>query len=278
MNPSPRHRLGLPPRSKAAMSSASDDEFPARRLSTALEWDDLVLDQAALRDLEDIVQWIRHRETLMEAWKLSRWMGPGFAALFYGPPGTGKSLSAVLLGKVTGLPVYRIDLPMVISHYIGETEKKLTRLFARAAKENAILVFDDADWAGPEPRDDRNQQFAHLLQRIEDTPVVVIVTSNLRSHLDEAFARRFQSFIHFALPGVEERLRLWRAVFAGQKTQEEIDFERLAAEHELSGGAVVAVLRYACLKTIQRSPAVIQKADILDGIRRQLPPAADSHR
>ena len=87
----------------------------------------------------------RHEDTLLNQWNLRRLLNAGYKALFYGPPGTGKTLSAAMLGKCTGMKVFRIDLSMMVSKYIGETEKNLSRIFETAAESNAILFFDEAD-------------------------------------------------------------------------------------------------------------------------------------
>lgn len=193
-------------------------EFPAQRLTTAFEWEDLVLDRPTREEIEDILTWARHEELLMRDWGLARQLRRGYRALFYGAPGTGKTLTAGLLGKVTGRDVYRVDLSKVVSKWIGETEKNLASLFDHAQRQDWILFFDEADSLFGKRTESRtsndraaNQQIAYLLQRIEDFRSIVILATNLRSHLDEAFARRFQSMVYFALPSAEQRLRLWDA-------------------------------------------------------------------
>jgi hypothetical protein len=190
-------------------------EFPAQRISAAYEWDDLVLDSCARRDINDIVDWVSHRHKLLEDWGLKKPLKPGFRTLFCGPPSTGKSLTACLLGKATNMPVYRIDLSRVVSQYNGETEYKLAPLVDHAEHQNWILFFDEADSLFGRRTESRNandraanQQVSYLLQRIEDFNGVVILATNQRSHMDEAFSRRFQSIIVFAMPDAEQRLRL----------------------------------------------------------------------
>jgi SpoVK/Ycf46/Vps4 family AAA+-type ATPase len=244
-----------------------DPRHMAHEVTTPLEWSDLVLDKAVLRDVEDIAQWVRHRDTLLKDWHLARRMGPGHAALFHGAPGTGKSLAAMLLGKAVGSPVYRVNLARVISKHIGETEKNLATLFDHAQKGNWILFFDEADADSANDRH-ANQQISYLLQRIEEFPIVVIVASNLAAFAGEAFARRFQSVIHFTMPDAALRLRLWKDIF-GHTPLGDVDFPKLAADHELTGGAIVDVLRYACLQAVRRGEAVILIDDIEAGIARQ---------
>ena len=119
--------------------------FPAKRITTELDWEDMILDYQVEAELEEINTWISSGKTIMEDWGLSRFLKAGYRSLFYGPPGTGKTLAATLLGKKNRMDVYRIDLSMIVSKYIGETEKKLARVFDLAENRNWILFFDEAD-------------------------------------------------------------------------------------------------------------------------------------
>ena len=252
--------------------------FPAKRISTALEWSDLVLPEAILDEVEEIRAWIEHRHTLLHDWHLDQKIKPGFRTLFYGPPGTGKTLTASLLGKTTGLDVYRVDLSLVVSKWVGETEKNLAGIFDQAEASDWVLFFDEADAlfgkrTQTTSSNDRygNQEVAYLLQRIEDCPGVVILASNLKSNIDEAFARRFQSMIYFPVPGAEERLRLWHGAFSERSRLEPaVDLPRLAEQFEVTGGAIINVLRYASLMALRRRAATIRLHDITQGIRREL--------
>lgn len=261
-----------------AWSPPFSSEFPAQRITTVCEWDDLVLDAATRREIEDIANWVRYEDALLDGWMLRKRIKPGFRSLFYGPPGTGKSLTASLLGKVTRMPVYRIDLSKVVSKYIGETEKNLAGLFDQAEHRKWILFFDEADSLFGRRTETRNandraanQQISYLLQRIEDFPGVIILASNLRSQIDEAFARRFQSIVHFSMPSFQQRLRLWEDNFRNKPYQlaPDVDLAALARDHELSGGSIVNILRYACLKAVARDPQEIQTADLLFAIRNE---------
>ncbi len=253
--------------------------FPAKPLTSLLDWSDLVVSESILDEVEEIKAWITHRHLLLDEWQLQKRIKAGFRSLFYGPPGTGKTLTAALLGKSTGLAVYRVDLSLVVSKYIGETEKNLGAIFDQAEKNDWILFFDEADAlfgkrTQTASAHDRyaNQEVSYLLQRIEDFPGVVILASNLKGNIDEAFARRFQSMIYFPIPGAEQRAQLWRHAFASPcRIAKNIDFDKLAHAYELSGGAITNVLRYAALMALRRDTAgVIQLEDVQQGIRREL--------
>ncbi len=251
--------------------------FPATRLTTPLDWQDLVLDDRTLEQVEMVSTWIAHGQTLMQDWGLGKRLKPGFRCLFHGGPGTGKTLTASLLGKRHGLPVYRVDLSRVVSKWIGETEKNLAGLFDQAEDRNWILFFDEADALFGKRTDassanDRaaNQQIAYLLQRLENYSGLAILATNQHDYLDEAFARRFQSAIRFPMPDAAARARLWRDCFSNQRFAiADIDFDDLAQRHELAGGAIINVLRYACLSAVGRGERMVQAHDLIAGIRRE---------
>ena len=252
-------------------------EFPARRIETRLDWDDLVLPAATLEQLSEIKHWILHRRRLLVDWEMNQKLSPGFTSLFHGPPGTGKTLSASLLGRHCGCEVYKVDLSMIASKYIGETEKSLARIFDLAEHKNWILFFDEADAlfgkrTQVEHSHDRyaNQEVSFLLQRIEDFHGVVILASNLKGNMDDAFIRRLQSIIYFPLPKPAERLRIWRSAFSPRTVLEPgIKLEAVAEKHDLAGGTIMNVVRFASLKALSRGDNVILQADLESGIRRE---------
>jgi hypothetical protein len=233
-------------------------DFPAERLETAMEWDDLVLHPDTLRHIGEIETWIAHKDTLLNAWGMGKKMKPGYRALFYGPPGTGKTLTASLLGKQCGHEVFRIDLSRVVSKYIGETEKNLSRLFDKAEHKQWILFFDEADalfGKRTEIRDAHdkyaNQEVAYLLQRIEAYDGLVILATNQRGNIDDAFVRRFQSIIHFPMPGAEQRQAIWCKTFPRQITlAADVDWHEVALRHELSGAVILNVSYYCALEIL----------------------------
>jgi hypothetical protein len=252
--------------------------FPAKRITTELEWPDLVLPSEVMDELTHITTWIQHGPTIRTHWGLGKVIKPGYRCLFYGPPGTGKTLTATLVGKATGIDVYRIDLSKIVSKYIGETEKNLANVFDQATHKKWILFFDEADAlfgkrTQTSSANDRyaNQEVSYLLQRIEDYPGVVILATNLKDNIDEAFARRFQSIIYFPIPDAQQRLWLWqnlendRPVFA-----EDVDLEQLADRFELSGGAITNVVCYGAILAMEQNHGTITWDLFLRAIAKEL--------
>jgi ATPase family associated with various cellular activities (AAA) len=252
--------------------------FPAKLITTRLSWDDLILAPDVLDEIDHMSIWLRHSRTIMEEWGLDKAIKPGYRSLFYGPPGTGKTLTATLIGASVGADVYRIDLSMVVSKYIGETEKNLANVFDQAQNKNWILFFDEADAlfgkrTQTSSSNDRyaNQEISYLLQRVEDFPGVVILATNLKANIDEAFARRFQTVVYFPMPDVEQRLRLWKGMLNEKcPVAKDLELEKLAEKYELSGGAITNVVRYGAIRALRQRGGVIAQGDLLKGITREL--------
>ena len=272
----PAHRVialcsGTPPKPDFS------PEFPAHRLTTGLDWDDLVLSRDVMQGLGHITAWMENRSRILEDWGLASRLGKGFKALFYGPPGTGKTLTATLLGKTTGLDVYRIDLSAVVSKYIGETEKNLATIFDLAAERDWILFFDEADAlfgtrTQTTSSNDRhaNQEVAYLLQRIEECESLVILASNLRGNIDEAFFRRFQMAIGFTRPDREERKLLWTHALSNVPLGQDVDIPALAESHELTGGSISNVVRHATITALRRGSEQVDAQDFSRAVVAEL--------
>ncbi|MDZ7589255.1 MAG: ATP-binding protein [Rubrivivax sp.] len=252
--------------------------FPAKLITTQLGWSDLVLGDEVLGEVDTITTWITHGRALLADWGLQQAVKPGYRSLFHGPPGTGKTLTATLIGQKARADVYRIDLSMVVSKYIGETEKNLANVFDQAQNRDWILFFDEADAlfgkrTATSSSNDRhaNQEVSYLLQRVEDFPGTVILATNLKTNIDEAFARRFQSMVYFPMPDADQRLQLWRGMLARpERLAGDVDLAHIAEAHEISGGAIANVVRHGAISALRAGRSVIVAADLLRGIGREL--------
>lgn len=256
--------------------------FPAQLLETEMEWDDLVLNSETLDQIRELETWILHNATLMSGWGMKRKLKPGYRVLFHGPPGTGKTLTASLLGKYTGKEVFKIDLSMVVSKFIGETEKNLANLFAKAESKDWILFFDEADALFGKRTDVRdahdkyaNQEVSYLLQRVESYDGLVILATNFRNNVDDAFTRRFQSIVHFPLPKAGERLRIWQKAFPSQVAlASNLPLSDIAQRYELSGAEIMNIVQHCCLQSLAKTghngagPSISEPA-LIASIRRE---------
>jgi SpoVK/Ycf46/Vps4 family AAA+-type ATPase len=166
---------------------------------------------------------------------------------------------------------------MMVSKWVGETEKNLARVFDMAENKDWILFFDEADSLFGKRSDggssqDRysNQEVSYLLQRTEEYPGTVILSSNLKGNIDDAFIRRFQSMIYFAMPNEKERLILWQKAFDGRiNLAEEVDLKNISKEFVISGGAIVNVLKFCAIKAAQKKSPVISNEDLIEGIKSE---------
>ncbi|MEM9888606.1 MAG: ATP-binding protein, partial [Bacteroidota bacterium] len=252
--------------------------FPAQYISTELEWQDLVLHEQTLTQIKEIENWVNHHHTLMNDWQMHKKLKAGYRALFYGPPGTGKTLTATLLGKYTQKPVFRIDLSMIVSKYIGETEKNLSNLFDKAQNKDWILFFDEADSIFGKRTNVRdahdkyaNQEVSYLLQRIENYSGLTILASNFKNNIDDAFVRRFQAMIYFPFPKPQERQRLWEKAFPEHiQLEHNVDFQQLAQRYELTGSNIMNVVQYCCIESLAKASTTLNFPAIQQGIAREL--------
>jgi hypothetical protein len=259
--------------------SSADLGAQARRLATRYRWDDLVLPPERLSQLAEICNTVRHRSRVYEQWgfdgKLS--FGKGVNILFTGPSGTGKTMAAEVLAGELEFDLYRIDLSMVVSKYVGETEKNLARVFEEAELSTAILFFDEADalfGKRSQVRDahDRyaNIEVSYLLQRMEEYNGIAILATNLQKNMDEAFLRRMHFSVAFPFPSEAYRLRIWEGVWPTAVPRDRsVDPSVLAERFELPGGAIRNIALAAAFLAAADG-RVITMDHILHATRREL--------
>jgi hypothetical protein len=235
----------------------------AQHIAPSASWNDLVLPQAQLGVLRQIVAQVRRRTLVYHDWGFGRRnaRGLGIAALFAGASGSGKTLAAEVLASELELDLYRIDLSSVVSKYIGETEKNLRRVFDAAEDSAAILLFDEADalfGKRSEVKDshDRyaNIEVSYLLQRMEAYRGLAILTTNQKSALDPAFHRRLRFVVNFPFPDAELREEIWRRSFPAEAPTAALDFRKLARLQVAGGGVRNIALNAAFLAAESGEP------------------------
>ncbi len=251
-------------------------EFPAKYISTHLDWSNLVINKTTMVEVETIRNWIAHHDAMADQWGLKDMLKAGYKALFYGPPGTGKTFTATLLGKEFNKDVYRIDLSQVVSKYIGETEKNLEKIFRKAEDKNWILFFDEADAlfgkrTSVTSAHDRyaNQETSYLLQRIEDFNGLVILASNNKTNIDTAFLRRFNAIVHFPVPDHEERLHLWKIYLPVIHALSDAEVLTIANKYDVTGSTVLNAIHNSAINAFA-SKRLINNDDIIESLKREL--------
>lgn len=220
----------------------------ATKITPHYRWDDIVLPPDTRAQLQEMCAHIEHKHLVYDTWGFGKKlaMGKGLMALFAGNSGTGKTMAADVIAGTLGLDLYKIDLSTVVSKYIGETEKNLRTIFKEAEASNAILFFDEADalfGKRSEVKDahDRyaNIETAYLLQRMEEYSGAVILATNLKMNLDEAFMRRMHFVVDFPMPDEAHRRRIWEGTLPPEMPRrDDIDFAFLARQFRISGGNI----------------------------------------
>lgn len=219
-------------------------------------WSDLVVSDGVLEQLKGIENQVRMSGEVLDDWGFAR-LTPGnrgTTALLAGPSGTGKTMATQVLARSLDLDLYRVDLAEVVNKYIGETEKRLARVFDECERCNVLLLFDEADalFGQRTKVRDAHDRFAnieidYLLQRMESFDGVAVLATNRKSDLDPAFLRRIRVVVDFLPPSPAERRRLWEAALpelgaGGEPVSEDVDRSRLAAELELTGAEIKSVV------------------------------------
>lgn len=237
----------------------------ATRIPSSGDWSCLALQPDTLRELRDLESRCRHRERLHLAvgTVLGDQLNAGVRALFSGSSGTGKTLSARALAGVLRKDLYRLDLSTVVNKYIGETEKNLNRVFARAEELDVILLLDEGDALLTQRTDvhNANDRYAnletnYLLQRLESYEGILIVTTNAGDRIDSAFQRRMDVVISFPSPDVRERWTIWQLHLPATHKIPESLLDEVAHRCELNGGQIRNAVLHASLLALENGGVV----------------------
>ncbi|MES4903523.1 MULTISPECIES: ATP-binding protein [unclassified Streptomyces] len=238
---------------------------------------DLVLPDVQFRQILEIASAFHAWPRIAESWGFARRAGHGgVKALFTGEPGTGKTMSAEIVAGMLGLELLKVDLAQVVSKWVGETEKNMETAFRQAEESHAVLLFDEADALFGKRGEvkhgtDRyaNLEVGYLLQRLEASDGLVILTSNLKDNIDPAFTRRFHFVVHFPRPAAAERRRLWRLAFPEEAPlAPDVDLDALA-RLDMTGAGITAAARAAALGAADSGGATIEMRHIVRGVARQ---------
>ncbi|MBE1493308.1 hypothetical protein H4696_000408 [Amycolatopsis lexingtonensis] len=238
---------------------------------------DLVLPDAQLAQIEEIASAFRAWPRIAETWGFARKTTTGgVKAMFTGEPGTGKTMSAEVVTGILGLELLKVDLAQVVSKWVGETEKNMEEVFRQAEDSHAVLLFDEADALFGKRGEvkqgtDRyaNLEVGYLLQRLEASNGLIILTSNLKENIDPAFTRRFHFVVHFPRPGVAERRRLWHLAFPPEAPlAPDVDVDVLC-RLDMTGAGITAAARTAALAAADAGSGAIGMRHVVRGVSRQ---------
>jgi SpoVK/Ycf46/Vps4 family AAA+-type ATPase len=250
----------------------------AQHVSPRYTWQDIVLSEDKLNQLREICSHVTQRHRVFEAWGFDRTLahGKGLSVLFAGPSGTGKTMAAEIMAHALQVDLYKIDLSGIVSKYIGETEKNLSRIFWEAESSNAVLFFDEADavFAKRTRISDAHDRYAnietsYLLQKMEEYEGIVILATNLRENMDDAFIRRMRFIVDFAFPDAASRAEIWQRHFPREMpVMPDLDYAWLAKQFQVSGGNIRNIVLHAAFYAAENGGRVGMQ-HIISGARRE---------
>ncbi len=251
----------------------------AKKIHPNYTWNDIVLPPAIMTLLRDICNVVKYKGTVFYDWGFSTKfsLGKGLTALFTGESGTGKTMAAEVIANDLDLELYKIDLSSILSKYIGETEKNLNTIFKESEGSNSILFFDEADALFGKRTDvkDSHDRYAnietnYLLQKVDEFEGVVILSTNYRRNIDEAFIRRMQFIVNFPFPDAEYRLEIWKKAFPEQvPVSDDIDFKFLASNLQISGGNIKNIVINSAFLAAKNGKRPISMSEIILATKRE---------
>ncbi len=205
---------------------------------------------------------------------------PPRGLLLYGPPGTGKTYVIRALAHESGAAFFAVKGAELLDKFVGESERGVREVFARArAAAPAILFFDELDALAPvrgrSTTSVTDSVVAALLTEMDGVAdrgdIVIIGATNRRDLIDPALQRagRFEVHIELGLPEVSGRralLGITDVPFA-----EDVDLDDVAEATEgLSFADLTGALREAALNALRRDPKAIEvtRADLDAALQR----------
>ncbi len=237
----------------------------AEHIEATGDWSYLAVGAHTLSELYNLESRCRQRERLHRSAGLafSGQGNVGVRALLSGPSGTGKTLAARLLAAVLNKDLYRLDLSSVVNKYIGETEKNLSQVLARAEELDVILLLDEGDALLTQRTEVRNSndRYANLetnflLQRLETFEGILLVTTNAGERIDSAFRRRLDVVVEFVPPDAAERWTIWQLHLPAAHTIDGLLLREVATRCTMTGGQIRNAALHATMLALEEGRTV----------------------
>jgi hypothetical protein len=222
-----------------------------------VSFDNLVLPQEINNSIEEALWQYENGEQVYERYGLKQKLpyGRAVAMLFYGPPGTGKTATSEAIANRLGKKIGFASYDKIYSVWVGGSQKNLVRVFAEAKEKNCVLLFDEADALFAKRIEEchsvdrmNNSMTNLLMQELERTSTLVILTTNREVVIDKAFERRLLLKLKFGLPPAEERAKIWETFLKDcPNLNPDVSFDELG-RYPLAGGKIKNVVIKAVMK------------------------------
>lgn len=233
------------------------------------ELEQIALNNSVREQIRTAISAVKYKKKMLEEWGMSEYFAGNRAIIlnFYGKPGTGKSMTAEAVAKALGKKVYHINYSELESKYVGETPKNIRKAFECATRDDAVLIFDEADSFLGKRLSSVTQSADYgvnitrsvLLMELEKFSGVVVFTTNLISNYDEAFKRRILLSVYFDMPDEDARTMIWN-LHLGKKMplHSDVTAESLASRYDgISGADIKDMVFYAALYALDQEKEVL---------------------
>lgn len=241
-------------------------EQPVQGKIRQMSWDDIIINEGVKKELNSVIKLLKDPDMAS---------GYGIAVpkgiLFQGPPGTGKTTIARVIATNAELSFFALRANDVVSKWVGESEKNLTKLFEAAEKAAPSVIFiDEIDSIGKKRADGNaahsDNLLNHLLQLmdgvIETRGVYIIGATNRAELVDPALKRagRLNRVIEIPLPDFDARIKLFNLYMKKINISDDVDIELLAKVTEGNSAAdIEAIANQAGLHALQREADLPEK-------------------
>ncbi len=225
----------------------------------------LVVPEKTEKQIRSILTKIKNYDLLYNKFGLKEIDKTGGRTLInlYGPPGTGKSFAAEAIANELGKKIIKANYAQIESKFVGETPKNIKEIFKAAKKEDAVVLFDEADSILGSRLSNVTQSTDHavnvsksvMLLEMDNFPGIMIFTTNFGENYDSAFVRRIIGHIEFELPDEENRKKIFLGMLPDKLpvslTDDEIT-ELIYEASGLSGGDLLNIVLYASSTAVER--------------------------
>lgn len=239
-----------------------------------VKFEDVYATEKTLNAIKNTITILKYKNKIFKEWKLGNSQESRAIVLnFFGKPGTGKTMMAEAIGNYLGKKIMKVNYSELESKYVGDTPKNITNVFDKASKNDAILIFDEADSFLGKRLTNINQSSDYgvnitrsvMLMELEKFDGIVIFTTNLIKNYDPAFKRRILTSIEFMLPDYDGRIFLWKKITQFLPLAEDVNLHELAKRYDgVSGADIKDIVIYAAIKALREKGdnAKIYFADI----------------